>query len=173
MRYVYYPATQHPKFGRDFGNAVLTRWPIVADRKLVLPHLGRWRQTARTATAATITVDGQVIRIYSAHLGTPAEIGPGSKRDQVQSILADAAAYPHVIILGDMNSHRIGDAVRGAGYQWPTEHNPNTLTFGNWDHVFLKGIALALGSAVGVVTDNRRASDHRAVWTLIASPPRR
>lgn len=172
MGYVYYPATLHPKFGRDFGNAVLSRWPIVADRKLVLPHLGRWRRTARTATAATITVDGALIRVYSAHLGTPAEIGPQSKRDQVQFILADAAAYPHVIILGDMNSHGVGEAVRVAGYQWPTEHNPRTLRFGNWDHVFLKGIALALGIATGVVADNRRASDHRAVWTLIASPVR-
>jgi len=170
MAYVYYPATLHPKFGRDFGNAVLTRWPIVADRKLVLPHLGRWRRTTRTATAATITVDGAAIRVYSAHLGTVAEIGPQSKRDQMEFILADAAAYPHVVILGDMNSHGVGASLRGAGYQWPTEHNPRTLAFGNWDHVFLKGIALPLGTATGVVTDNRRASDHRAVWTLITSP---
>jgi endonuclease/exonuclease/phosphatase family metal-dependent hydrolase len=170
MRYVYYPATLHPKFGRDFGNAVLTRWPIVADRKLVLPHLGRWRRTARTATAATITVDGAAIRVYSAHLGTLAEIGPRSKRDQVRVILADAAAYAHVVILGDMNSYGVGETVRGAGYHWPTEHNLRTHAYGNWDHVFLRGIALVPGSATGVVPDNRGASDHRAVWTLVSSP---
>ena len=167
MTYVYYPATLHPKFGRDFGNAILTRWPIVADRKLVLPHLGRFRRTVRTATAATITVDGAAIRVYSTHLGTPAEIGPRAKRDQLRVIMTDAAAYAHVIILGDMNSHAVGKRLHAAGYRWPTEHNPRTLRFGNWDHVFLKGIALAHDSATGVVADSRRASDHRAVWAVV------
>jgi endonuclease/exonuclease/phosphatase family metal-dependent hydrolase len=30
MAWVYYPAAVHPKRGRDFGNAILSRWPIVA-----------------------------------------------------------------------------------------------------------------------------------------------
>ena len=170
MRYVYYPATLHPKFDRDFGNAVLSRWPIVADRKLVLPHLGRFRKTERTATAATIVIGGMPVRVYSAHLGTLAEISPRSKRDQAQMILADAAVFPHVIVLGDMNSHGIGETFRQAGYGWPTEQNARTHAFGNWDHVFLKGMTLAEGGATGVVRDNRRASDHRPVWALIATP---
>src|SRR4051812_13804888 len=28
MGYVYYPASQHWKTGRDFGNAILSRWPL-------------------------------------------------------------------------------------------------------------------------------------------------
>src|SRR5258705_5512833 len=40
MSWVYYPAAVHPKLGHDFGNAVLSRWPIVADEKLMLPHIG-------------------------------------------------------------------------------------------------------------------------------------
>jgi endonuclease/exonuclease/phosphatase family metal-dependent hydrolase len=170
MGYVYYPATLHPKFGRDFGNAVLSRWPIVADRKLVLPHLGRFRKTERTATAATVVIDGTPVRVYSAHLGTLAEIGPRSKRDQAGMILADAAAFPHVIVLGDMNSHGIGETFRRAGFAWPTEQNARTHAFGNWDHVFLKGIALAHDGATGVVRANRRASDHRPVWAVVATP---
>ena len=31
MFWVYYPAAIHPKRGRDFGNAILSRWPIVAE----------------------------------------------------------------------------------------------------------------------------------------------
>lgn len=169
MAYVYYPATLHPKFGRDFGNAVLSRWPIVADHKLILPHLGRFRHTARTATAATIAVGGMAIRIYSAHLGTMAEISPGAKREQAQVILADAASHPHVVILGDMNSYKIGQEFRDAGYAWPTEHNPRTFSLGKWDHVFLKGMSLAQAGATGVVADNRQASDHLPVWAVIAS----
>lgn len=170
MAYVYYPATRHPKYGRDFGNAILTRWPIVEDRKLVLPHLGRFRRTVRTATAATIAVPGARIRVYSAHLGTPAEIGPRKKREQLRVIMGDAAAYAHVVILGDMNSHAVGEIVRAAGYHWPTEHNPPTILFGNWDHVFLKGVALVHAGATGVVSDNREASDHHPVWAEIATP---
>jgi endonuclease/exonuclease/phosphatase family metal-dependent hydrolase len=170
MRYVYYPATRHPKFHRDFGNAVLTRWPIVADRKVLLPHLGRFRRTVRAATAATVLVDGAAIRVYSAHLGMVTEVSPGGKRDQVRAILADAAAHSRVIVMGDMNSHGIGETFRSAGYTWPTERNPRTLQWGNWDHVFVKGIVPA-DRATGVVTDNRRASDHRAVWARVAAPP--
>jgi endonuclease/exonuclease/phosphatase family metal-dependent hydrolase/membrane-associated phospholipid phosphatase len=168
MEYVYYPATRHPKFGRDFGNAILTRWPIVEDRKLLLPHLGRFRHTVRTVTAVTITVNGNAVRVYSAHLGTAAEIGPRQKREQMQVIVDDAAAHARVVVLGDMNGHGVGKVLRAAGYQWPTEHNPKTISFGNWDHVFLKGIALAHDGAIGVVRDSRRASDHRAVWAVIA-----
>jgi endonuclease/exonuclease/phosphatase family metal-dependent hydrolase len=170
MRWVYYPATFHPKFDRDFGNAVLSRWPIVADRKLILPHLGRFRRTARTATVATILVSGQALRVYSAHLGTMAEISPTAKREQAQVILADAADHPRVVVLGDMNSYGIGRAFEGAGFAWATEQNPRTFAIGRWDHIFLKGVSLARGGATGVIEQNRGASDHRPVWAVVAAP---
>jgi endonuclease/exonuclease/phosphatase family metal-dependent hydrolase len=45
--YVYFPAIYHLRTHREFGNAVLSRWPIVEDRKILLPH---------TACAAAGTV---------------------------------------------------------------------------------------------------------------------
>ena len=168
LGYVYYPATLHPKFDRDFGNAILSRWPIVADQKLILPHLGRFRRTARTATAATILIAGAPLRVYSAHLGTLAEIGPRAKREQAAVIIADAAAHARVVILGDMNSYGIGTQFSGAGFSWATARNPRTFAIGRWDHVFLKGMTLSHDSATGVVTDTRDASDHRPVWALLA-----
>jgi endonuclease/exonuclease/phosphatase family metal-dependent hydrolase len=170
MRWVYYPATFHPKFDRDFGNAVLSRWPIVADRKLILPHLGRFRRTARTATVATILVSGQALRVYSAHLGTMAEISPSAKREQARVIMADAAEHPRVVVLGDMNSYGIGRAFEAAGFAWATEQNPRTFAIGRWDHIFLKGVSLARDGATGVIDQNRGASDHRPVWAIVASP---
>lgn len=170
LRYVYYPATIHPKYRRDFGNAILTRWPIVSDRKLVLPHLGRFRRSERVVTAATIAVAGDSIRVYSAHLGMFTEIGPGSKREQVAAIVSDAAAHERVVVLGDMNSHGIGRAFQQAGYRWPTERNPRTIMVWKWDHIFLKGLTLAHDGATGVVRDTRDASDHRPVWAVVARP---
>jgi endonuclease/exonuclease/phosphatase family metal-dependent hydrolase len=167
MSYVYYPASLRSATGRDFGNAILSRWPISDDQKIILPHLARFAKTLRTATAATIAVAGVPIRVYSVHLGTIFELSPGAKRDQVRAVMADAAAYPHVIVSGDMNSHGIGREFRAAGYAWPTEHNPRTKHFWNLDHVFLKGLELRDTASTGVVRDNRHASDHRPVWAEV------
>ena len=172
MRYVYYPATFHPKYDRDFGNAILSTWPIVADEKVLLPHWGRFRKTARTATAASLLIDGDTLRVYSAHLGTMAEISPRAKREQAAALLAAATQHRVVAILGDMNSYGIGRAFTAAGFDWATEHNPKTFAIGRWDHVFLKGLSLAHDSATGVVTNNRKASDHRPVWALIVPQAR-
>lgn len=174
MSYVYYPATVHPKTGRDFGNAILSRWPIVADAKIVLPHLARFGKTERIATAATILVGNMPVRVYSVHLATFVSEGPGSRRDQVAAVLADAAAYPRVVISGDMNNHGIGREFVARGFRWPTEHNPHTEHIWSWDHIFLKGLALSDSGATGVVRDNHHASDHKPVWaviSLVAPPP--
>src|SRR5438046_2085351 len=123
MCWVYYRAAVHPKLGHDFGNAVLSRWPIVEDEKLLLPHIGGLRHAQRIATAATILVGTVRVRVYSTHLGTPSDIRPSKRRDQAWTILADAATYSLVIIAGDMNSHRIGEACRAGGFPWATGHH--------------------------------------------------
>lgn len=53
MGYAYYPAINHTRSRQDFGNAVLSRWPIVTDEKLILPHRSRYARTQRSATATT------------------------------------------------------------------------------------------------------------------------
>jgi endonuclease/exonuclease/phosphatase family metal-dependent hydrolase len=173
MSWVYYPASVHPRAGHDFGNAVLSRWPIVADEKLMLPHIAGLRHAQRTATAATVMVGDVKVRIYSAHLGTPSDIRPSKRRDQAQMIMADAATYPLVIVAGDMNSHGIGKTFVAGGYQWPTEHNGFTSAVFNWDHVFLKGFGKAVpGSAkvTGIVRDTLGTSDHDPVWAVAQLP---
>ena len=166
LRYVYYPATFHPKYDRDFGNAILTAWPIVDDSKILLPHWGRFRKTARTATAASLLIGSDTVRVYSAHLGTMAEISPRDKREQAAALLADATQHRVVAILGDMNCYGIGHAFTAAGFDWVTDKNPKTFAIGRWDHVFLKGLSLAHDSATGVIRNTRKASDHRPVWVV-------
>ena len=173
MSWVYYPAVVHPKAARqDFGNAVLSRWPIVADEKVMLPHIGGIRHSQRIATAATILVGTIKVRVYSAHLGTPTEIRPSNRRDQAHTILADAQSYALVIVAGDMNSHGIGKEFVAGGYAWPTEHNGFTSTFFNWDHVFLKGFGKLPGGAkmTGIVRDTLGTSDHDPVWAVAQLP---
>ena len=71
MHYVYYPATYNRIVRHDFGNAVLSRWPIVEDAKLILPSRSRYAKTQRIATAATLQVGERRVRVYSTHFGTP------------------------------------------------------------------------------------------------------
>lgn len=167
MAYVYYPATVHPKTGRDFGNAVLSRWPIAEDRKILLPHPGGLQGTRRAAVAATVVIGDVRARVYSVHLGTEFEIGPEARRDQMREVLADAARYERVVVAGDMNSHAIGEELRAHGYRWPTERQPATSLVFNWDHIFVSGFAPAGTASTGVVRDSRGASDHRPVWTVV------
>jgi len=172
MAWVYYPAAVHPKLGHDFGNAILSRWPIVADEKLLLPHIGGLRHAQRIATAATVLVGALQVRVYSAHLGTPSDIRPSKRRDQADAILADAATYPLVIVAGDMNSHGIGKEFVAHGFVWPTEHNGFTTAVFNWDHVFLKGFAAPSPDRklTGIVRDTLGTSDHDPVWAVAQLP---
>jgi endonuclease/exonuclease/phosphatase family metal-dependent hydrolase len=170
MAWVYYPAAVHPKRGHDFGNAILSRWPIVADEKLILPHIGGLRHAQRIATAATVMVGSVAVRVYSAHLGTQSDIRASKRRDQAHAILADAAAYPLVIVAGDMNSHGIGWEFRADGFLWPTEHNGFTTAVFNWDHIFLKGFAASDGRTAGIVRDTLGTSDHDPVWAVATLP---
>ena len=167
MWYVYYPASRHLRHGRDFGNAVLSRWPIVADGKIVLPHKGRLYGTRRTATAATIRIGNDSLRVYSAHLGTHANISPRQRREQLQAVLADAAPFAKVVIGGDMNDARIAETAQAQGYAWPTEHGPRTAAIGRLDHIIVRGLSIPETGASGTVLDVRGASDHRPVWTIV------
>ena len=169
MAWVYYPAIYRRPTRRDFGNAVLSRWPIVEDAKLVLPHVSRYARTQRIAAAATIRVgdgaDTARVRVYSTHLGTVLDVGARSRRDQLRAILADAARYPRVILGGDMNSADVGRVARDAGYAWPTAVFGATTPHGAaLDHVFLRGLTPPGERAAGVVTAHRQASDHYPIW---------
>jgi len=166
LHYVYYPAIYHRRARQDFGNAVLSRWPIVADARLVLPHPSRYAGTQRTATAATLRVGDVDVRVYSTHLGTPADVGARGRRAQLRAVLADAAPHARVILGGDLNDRAVGRVARDAGYAWPTERGPRTTRFGRWDHVFLRGLASPADSAAGTVREARGISDHVPIWAV-------
>lgn len=166
MSYIYYPAIFRHRSAKDFGNAVLSRWPIIADAKIVLPHVSRYARTQRTATSATIRVGDMDLRVYSTHLGTPADISNAARQAQLRAIITDAARESRVIIGGDMNSATIGNVARELGFTWPTQQVDATSRFGSWDHIFLKGLAVPDSLFAGTIENLRGASDHKPVWTL-------
>lgn len=172
MNYVYYPAFVHPADHKDFGNAILSRWPIQEDRKIVLPHLGRTRKSERIAVAATVLVRGRKIRAYCLHLAAPFELGPKGRRDQIRAVLEDAGHSPQPVILaGDLNSSSVGREAVARGYVWPTRRLGRTEFLFDFDHILLRGFEPVDGRGAGLVRDNLGASDHRPVWALVRVAP--
>jgi endonuclease/exonuclease/phosphatase family metal-dependent hydrolase len=165
--YVYYPSTLHPLTKRDFGNAIVSRYLIQDDRKIVMPHLARFRHTLRTAVGATIRVGRRSLRVYSVHIATMIANGPQARREQFAAVLADAEPYPMVVIGGDFNSPSVPDISLARGYTWPTRHLPHTESFWTMDHLLLKGVALSGAKAFGLVREIHGASDHKPVWARV------
>ena len=170
MWYVFYPATFHFRTRRDFGNAVLSRWPIVADSKIMLPNRSRYSNTLRTATAATVAMGDTTIRVYSAHLGTYADVDAAARAEQLRYIAEDAARHRHVIIAGDMNDPGVGNVMSQLGYRWPTQNVARTSILGRLDHIFLKGFDVPHENGAGTVLNVRGASDHLPVWAIAIMP---
>lgn len=162
MSWVYYPASR--RGGQGFGNAVLSRWPIVDDAKVLLPHRALFGGNRRTATAVTVLVGEIPVRVYSVHLGTIVNQGVDERRDQMRTVLADAADYEHVVVGGDLNDPWIGKLALEEGYHWPTREGPRTLWFGRVDHILYRGLVPTWFESSGTVMDTRGASDHRPVW---------
>jgi endonuclease/exonuclease/phosphatase family metal-dependent hydrolase len=166
LNYVYYPAAVHPTDHRNFGNAILSPWPIEEDAKLILPHPARFRKQRRIAVAATVRVWGELpVRVFSVHFETPAGLGPGSKRDQARAVVESAAAYPRVVVAGDFNGHGfIADVFPPAGYLWLTRNVGHTISHFSWDHVLSRGFRPADSASVGRVQNALKVSDHLPVW---------
>lgn len=169
MSFLYFPAVVHPKAKHDFGNAILSRWPIRDGRKVILPHLARFSGSQRIAVTGTVDIDGEPVRLYSLHVALPIVVGGDERREQLRAVLDDAAGWPgRVVIAGDFNSHGLGEFFARTGYAWPSRRIGSTAGWFDTDQVFLRGFRLAAPESIGVVSENRDASDHHPVWAVLA-----
>jgi endonuclease/exonuclease/phosphatase (EEP) superfamily protein YafD len=166
--YVYYPATVHPVPRHDFGNAILSRWPLSDDRKIILPHWGWVRRTQRAAVTAVADIGGRRVQIYSLHMAMMTEASGAQRRAQARAVLEDAdRVVGPVIIGGDLNSDDLGKVFARGGYQWPTrDEAPTRESWWRFDHLFFRDLVVDQPGGTGVVADSRGASDHRAVWAV-------
>jgi len=170
MNYVYYPAVRHSASDRDFGNAILSRWPLSDDRKLVLPYRSRFRDMQRIAVSATAATPLGPVRVYSVHLETPGGIAAVNRQRQAAAVIRDARLYPRAIVAGDFNSRHVGKVFEWYGFRWVTKDLGSTIRFFAWDHVFVRGLEpVPLGA--GIVRDSGGASDHLPVWAVLSVTP--
>ena len=178
MNAVYYPSGVHPKHERDFGCAVLSPWPLEEPRKILLPHGARVSGLRRSAVSAVVVRGEERIRVYSLHLPSPLAVSGGSRKEELRVLGADAtSANGPVVIAGDFNSHGKVAELTKSGFLWVTEDIGDTARLAvlgiglgglAYDHVLAKGMRPAPGpGAMGVVQDNRSASDHKPIWVVL------
>lgn len=104
------PACIRPE--RRYGNAVLTRYPILSMRTIDLSFGSR---EPRGALDADINCHGHMLRVIATHLG----LRPAERRDQIRRLLQvfDTEEMP-VILMGDINEW----FVWGRSLRWLVSH---------------------------------------------------
>jgi endonuclease/exonuclease/phosphatase family metal-dependent hydrolase len=170
---IYFPISRDAETGHDFGNAVLSPWPIEESWKVPLPHLSRVVGRARAAVGARIRIGHRSLRAFSVHLGAPLGTTGGQRREQAATLLEHALATEGpIVVAGDFNSREVGVVLAQRGFQWISEKLGSTVRQGplrfRFDHVFARGLhRFAEGPAVGVAREVSEASDHFPVWALL------
>jgi endonuclease/exonuclease/phosphatase family metal-dependent hydrolase len=153
---------------RRFGNALLSRWPIAAVRRIDLSVYGR---EPRGAIDVEIDVDGHRMRVIATHLG----LGPGERRRQVERIahtLNDGTDLP-TVIMGDFNIfgrqrkllHKLGAPV--ARKDCPASF-PARMPLLGLDRIWTRPGILMQSLAVHRTALSAVASDHLPVVAKVA-----
>ena len=170
--YVYFPASVE-RAGRDFGNAILSRWPLSDPTKLILPGTHPISGQQRTATRATARVDGLDVLLYSTHIEI-ATAPTALRVAQMATVAADVPAEAEAVIIGgDFNivtpqgvralvdlyaAEELDHASSGAG--------PTLTRFGvrvAADHLFVRGLEVVESGVLSDVT----GSDHSPIWARL------
>lgn len=170
--YIYYPASIH-KHGKNFGNAILSPWPISQPYKLLLPYYSIPIHQRRIAARAMVDVGGTPILVYNAHTETYLSTRQ-HRREQAIAILDDIdPAQAHVIVGGDFNTVRKATTLRIdklAAEQGLTRATVNVgATVHRFpaiaDHIYVRGLSvMEAGKA-----EETAASDHLPVWAVLVA----
>lgn len=175
--YVYFPASVHQFHDKNFGNAILSKWPISDAGKFILPYTSPRNGEQRIAVKAVVKVGDTDILTYSVHTET-VWLGPKKRAAQVEALLSDIPQYEHIVVGGDFNTvtprsitrleerfNRAGLEKASNGVDYSVKVAPVQLTL---DHIFTKGMSvIQTGYA-----HQAAASDHFPVWVEAALNPR-
>jgi endonuclease/exonuclease/phosphatase family metal-dependent hydrolase len=174
MNYVYFPASIHSHHRRNFGNAVLSRWPIVESNKLILPYRNPKNGQMRIAVRAVLAVNGVRLPVYSVHTETY-WLGPIARRGQIAALAEALAAEPGpVIVGGDFNTltqrsvRRLHDQLNAVGLV--AAGAGETVRMGPFgfmlDHIFTRGFSVDSST----IAADTAASDHLALTATLEWP---
>jgi len=186
MTYAYYPAIYHPKYQKNVGNAILTKWEIKSSNKLKLPHPstypvpleGKNYIFRKTATLAEIDIKGKIITFASTHA---AAFNTTKKRMEFADAIASQIQKKNVqyaVVGGDFNSLGSADIdatvspFTSSDFTWASQDIGMTVSEKKpilkmvptdafqLDHIFVKGLGINDAGKVG----QEGVSDHLPIW---------
>jgi endonuclease/exonuclease/phosphatase family metal-dependent hydrolase len=168
--YVYYPASIHSRHDRNFGNAVLSKWPILDSEKIILPHQNPTNEQIRIAVRALLSIDGREVPVYSVHTET-FWLGSQGRNDQFAYLAEQYGPDNEFVIAGgDFNTvtpaslASLDDRFRQVGMERVSEGAGETKLIGavgfTLDHIYARG----LNPIASGVVNEAEASDHKPVW---------
>lgn len=171
--FVYYPASIHGRHDKNFGNAILAKWPIHASEKIILPHKSPRNQEIRIAVKAIVTIDGTEILTYSVHTET-FWLGRRKRDAQIDALIQSIdTSYQHIVIGGDFNTltaksiRELEKSFSEMGMERATQDVGYTARYGRFkfvlDHIFTKGTAVIEAGK----SEEAEASDHLPIWTKL------
>ena len=169
--FVYYPAILHPRHDKDFGNAILSKWPIISDQKIILPKLGTGK-LQRIAVSATLLINSTKVTVFCVHMKL--FVRSYQRRIPIDRMIDSIdPSVKHSIIAGDFNTfsksncQAILKPFKEADFQLATD--AVGWTYKHWyllnkkstlDHIFTRGMSVVnTGKVI-----NRIPSDHIPVW---------
>ena len=169
--YIFYPAVVHPILKANFGNAVLSKWPIKYDEMIIFPPI-KQKHRHRVAVAAKLLVNNQEVYVYSLHMGV--FMKPYQRSERVKGILEKIPDnMKYAIVGGDFNTvtQKNQDEVIKAFLDADFKHATDNVdwTYRHWylfnqkaafDHIFSKGMKKIRSGKI----DDRGPSDHLPIW---------
>ena len=177
LDYVYGAPGVHPQSGRDFGNAVLARWPLGGPEVFSLSHQSAVRGQARVLVTTPMDIGAEHVLVGSVHTEVPS-LGSTKRRRQFDEIALAAGdrRERRLIVGGDFNTvtprgvRVLADKFAAIGaVRVSADAGPSLRRSGKefmLDHVFARGWELL---AAGVVLGSD-ASDHRPLWVDLRIP---
>ena len=174
LEYVYVPASVHPQTGRNFGNAVLSRWPLTDPGVVSLPYTSAVQGQSRQVVHAVAHVGPVRIRACSVHTEV-ATLSPAKRRRQFAAIgdVTRAGQDELLVIGGDFNTltrrgiEAVTSRLASIGAGRATEGAGPTLRRGgrefSLDHIYARSLTpMSCGVVAGL-----GASDHRPLWVRL------
>jgi endonuclease/exonuclease/phosphatase family metal-dependent hydrolase len=158
-------ATRHLR-GHQYGNAVLSRFPIVNHLK----HDLTWKTCEpRCLQRVDISVDGCALHVYNVHLGT-AILERRYQAERLASIVADRHVGGAKLVLGDFNEWTRGlttkllssrlKSVDLGGYLRRRKTYPGVFPVLHLDHIYYAGAIEILNIELARTRRSLVASDH-------------
>ncbi|MEC3908236.1 endonuclease/exonuclease/phosphatase family protein [Tamlana sp. 2201CG12-4] len=159
--------------GGEYGVAVLSKFPIVKSKNILLPYKQGTEQ--RTALWVALKVGKDTLTVVTTHLESGREaIDFETRLLQVKDIKEQILAHPHPVILGgDLNSHPdFPGFLFLKSFMKPSDKEPYTPTYPGIDPwVKIDYILMYKPERFTVldyeVVDNELVSDHRPIISTL------